>query len=131
MIVLDASALVAYLLDLEPGASAVASRVEEPFETLHAPQLLDLEVLQALRRYAAGEVSPERAGRAARALDDVRVARYPHMPLLHRIWELRANVSAYDAAYLALAEALDAPVVTLDRRMANVPGAQARIEAYG
>ena len=80
-------------------------------QTLHAPHLLDIEVAQVIRRYAAnGEIDAER-GRAALAdLADFPLRRYPHDFLLPRIWDLRNNLTAYDAVYVALAEALDAPL---------------------
>jgi predicted nucleic acid-binding protein len=98
-------------------------------ETLHAPHLLDLEVAQVLRRYERGGVLSARRG--AEALEDLaamRIERYPHDILLPRIWSLRGNASAYDAAYLALAEALDATLVTTDRRLAHIPGHAAHID---
>jgi predicted nucleic acid-binding protein len=114
------------------GTSA-ATRLSERFfaagETLHAPHLLDVEVAQVLRRYAlAGLFGAERGVEALKDLADFPIARYPHQPFLLRIWELRHNVTAYDAAYLALAEALAAPLVTRDAKLASAAGHQARIE---
>jgi predicted nucleic acid-binding protein len=128
VIVVDASALVEALLRM-PSADAVSARLFAPRETLHAPHLLDVEIAQVVRRYAAaGEIDSAR-GRAALAdLADLRLSRYPHGLLLPRIWNLRHNLSAYDAAYVALAEALDAPLVTRDRRLAAAAGHRARIE---
>ena len=128
MIVVDASALLEALLGT-PAAGAVRARLFAPRETLHAPHLLDVEVAQVLRRYAAaGEIAPER-GRAALAdLGDLPLSRYPHEVLLPRVWELRNNLTAYDAVYVALAEALDAPLLTRDRRLAAAAGHRARIE---
>jgi predicted nucleic acid-binding protein len=128
VIVVDASALLESLLRT-PAAHAVDARLFAPGETLHAPHLIDVEVAQVIRRYAAaGEIDGER-GRAALAdLADLRLTRYPHDFLLPRIWELRADFSAYDAAYVALAEALDAPLLTRDRRLAAAPGHRAQIE---
>lgn len=127
MIVVDASAVIEVLL----GTSA-ASRVAERFfaegETLHAPHLLDVEIAQVLRRYAlAGAFDSQRGGEALEDLADFPIARYPHQPFLLRIWELRHNVTAYDAAYLALAEALAAPLVTRDAKLASAAGHRARI----
>lgn len=128
MIVLDASAVLELLL-VTPAAVRQLDRVFAPEESLHAPQLLDLEVAQVLRRYcAAGEVERGRADQALTDLADLAITRYPHPPLLARIWELRHNVTAYDAAYLALAEALEAPLLTGDTRLAGAPGHRARIE---
>jgi predicted nucleic acid-binding protein len=128
VIVVDASALLEALLRM-PAAEAVEERLFAPRETLHAPHLIDVEVAQVVRRFAAaGEVDGER-GRAALAdLADLRLSRYPHGLLLPRIWDLRHNLSAYDAVYVALAEALDAPLLTRDRRLAAAAGHRARIE---
>ncbi len=128
MIVLDASAALELLLVTDRGAR-VAERIAAPDETLHAPHLIDLEVAQVLRRYVARRQLDE--GRARQALDDLRdldLNRYPHDVLLGRIWQLRDNVSAYDAAYLALAEALGASLLTSDTRLAEVPSMRARVE---
>jgi predicted nucleic acid-binding protein len=128
VIVLDASAMVEVLLRM-PAGVALEERLFVPEETLHAPHLLDVEVAQVLRRYSlAGEVS---AARCAEAIDDLAgfpIARYPHDFLMGRVWQLRANLSAYDAVYVALAEALDAPLLTRDQRLASAPGHAARIE---
>jgi predicted nucleic acid-binding protein len=128
VIVVDASALLEALLRT-PAADVVGLRLFAPGETLHAPHLLDVELAHVIRRYAAaGEIDGER-GRAALAdLADLRLLRYPHDILLPRIWDLRHNLSAYDAAYVALAEALDAPLITRDRRLAAAVGHRARIE---
>ena len=100
-------------------------------ETLHVPHLFDVEVLHALRRLTLGGlVSESRSRRALKALSDMRVTRYPHTPLVARIWELGGNLTAYDAAYVALAEALDAPLVTTDGRLAQAAGHRARVELY-
>jgi predicted nucleic acid-binding protein len=128
LIVVDASALLEALLRT-PAAQAVEERLFAPQETLHAPHLIDLEVAQVIRRYAAnGEIDSERGREALTDLTDLRLVRYPHDLLLPRIWDLRDNLSAYDAAYVALAEALDAPLVTRDRRLAAAAGHRARIE---
>jgi predicted nucleic acid-binding protein len=128
MIVIDASALLESLLRT-PAARAVERRLFDPRQTLHAPHLLDVEVARVLRRYAAnGEIDGAR-GRAALAdLADLPLSRYPHDFLLPRVWELRDNLTAYDAVYVALAEALDAPLLTRDRRMAASAGHHARVD---
>jgi predicted nucleic acid-binding protein len=128
MIVVDASALLEALLRT-PAAAAVERRLFEAGETLHAPHLLDVEVAQVVRRYAAtGEIEPDR-GRAALAdLADFPLRRYPHGFLLDRVWELRHNLTAYDAVYVALAEALGAPLLTRDQGLAGAPGHHARVE---
>ncbi len=104
-------------------------RLFDDRETLHAPHLLDVEVAQVIRRYAAaGEIGEER-GRAALAdLGDFPLQRYPHGFLLPRAWELRNNLTAYDAVYVALAEALDAPLLTRDKRLTAAAGRYARVE---
>lgn len=85
--------------------------------------------MQALRRLlATRRIDAGRAEGAVRRLDRVAVYRYPHGPLLPRIWELRHNLSAYDAAYVALAEALDTRVLTYDARLAAAPGVEGRVE---
>lgn len=127
MIVVDASALLEVLLRT-PATDAVEDRLFAPGETLHAPHLLDVEVAQVVRRYAAnGEIDGERGRAALDDLADFPLRRYPHDLLLRRIWSLRNNLTAYDAAYVALAEALDAPLLTRDRRLATASGHQARI----
>jgi predicted nucleic acid-binding protein len=128
MIVVDASAVLETLLRT-PAARAVEKRPFEPRQTLHAPHLLDIEVAQVIRRYAAkGEIDSER-GRAALAdLADFPLRRYPHDFLLPRVWDLRNNLTAYDAVYVALAEALDAPLLTRDQRLAAAAGHHARVE---
>lgn len=128
MIVLDSSAVVELLLRT-PVARQVEDRIFPMGETLHAPHLLDLEVAQVLRRYAAGgDVSPHRAQEALTDLADLPIWRYPHDLFLFRIWQLRQNLTAYDAAYVALAEALAAPLLTRDARLASAPGHRARVE---
>ena len=128
MIVVDASAVLELLLHT-PAAGVVAQRLLDPAETLHAPHLLDVEVAQVLRRYAAaGEASVERCRQALADLADLPVTRYRHTVLLPRVWELRHSLTAYDATYVALAEALDATLVTGDQRLAQAPNHQARVE---
>ncbi len=128
MIVVDASALLEVLLRT-PAAPNLERRLFEPGETLHAPHLVDLEIAQVLRRYAAsGQISAERGREALDDLAAFRLRRWPHEPLMPRVWSLRDNLTAYDAAYVALAEALEAPMLTRDRRLASAPGVRARVE---
>lgn len=128
MIVVDASAALEALLGTS-AAGAVRRRILDPAETLHAPHLLDLEVAQVLRRYAAaGRITPERGRLALADLDDLPLRRYGHAVLLPRVWELRHNLTVYDAAYVALAETLDATLLTCDLRIAGAAGPRARIE---
>lgn len=128
MIVLDASAVLELVLRT-PAGERVADRIGSPDETLHAPHLIDLEVAQVLRRYEAGRVlSPSRALEALEDYRDLDLTRYPHEIFLQRIWDLRRNVTAYDGAYLALAEVLEAPLLTADQRLASAPGHRARVE---
>jgi predicted nucleic acid-binding protein len=121
MIVLDASAAVEWLLGL-PLADSVAARLEATERTVHVPHLLAVEVAQVIRRYVAnGAVTIDRGAAALVDLADLDAARHAHEPLLPLIWRLRSNLTAYDAAYVALALALDAPLVTLDHRLATAP----------
>ncbi len=120
MIVLDSSAVVEWLLGL-PRADDVGERIVSA-DSLHAPALLDVEVAQVVRRYtAAGEIGAQTGEQALGALSELDVNRYTHELLLPLIWRLRHNVTAYDAAFLALAAALNAPLLTLDARLTRVP----------
>ena len=128
MIVVDASAMLEALLRT-PAATIVEKLLFEPSQTIHAPHLLDVEVAQVVRRFAENrELDAERGREALRDLADFPVRRYPHDFLLPRVWDLRNNFTAYDAMYVALAEALDAPLLTRDKRLAASPGHHARIE---
>jgi predicted nucleic acid-binding protein len=128
VIVVDASALLEALLRT-PAAGAVETRLFRPRQTLHAPHLIDVEVAQVVWRYAAnGEIDGERGRAALIDLADLPLRRYPHDFLLPRVWDLRNNLTAYDAVYVALAEVLDAPLITRDKRLATAAGHYARIE---
>jgi predicted nucleic acid-binding protein len=127
VIVLDASAALEVLLRT-PASAAIEERLFAPGETLHAPHLIDVEIAQVLRRYArSGQASAERCEIALEDWAEFRVTRYAHEPLLARMWALRDNFTAYDAAYVALAEGLEAPLLTRDARLARAPGHGASI----
>jgi len=128
VIVVDASALLEFLLQT-PLGSRVEARLCRDRDELHSPHLADVEVTQGLRRLVrTGEVSPGRAAEAIADLADLDLHRHPHLDLLTRAWTLRDNVTAYDAMYIALAEALDASIVTCDAPLAKAPGHRARID---
>lgn len=130
MIVVDASAVIDVLLRT-PAGKAAERWMFDPTETLHTPYLLDVEAAQVIRRYAAnGMIDADRGRAALDDLVDLPVHRYPHAVLLPRVWELRDNMTAYDAVYVALAEALDATLLTGDKRLAVAPGHRARIACY-
>ena len=129
MIVVDASAFLDVLLRT-PAAPSLEGHLFAAGQTLHAPHLVDVEIAQVLRRYAAQrEISAARGEQALNDFAGLPLTRYPHQPFLSRIWELRDNLSAYDAAYVALAEVLGAPLLTSDRRLARTPGHEAQIIA--
>jgi predicted nucleic acid-binding protein len=128
LIVLDASSVLEVLLRTE-AAVRIEDRIFSSEETLHAPHLLDLEVAQVLRRYSAsGQMDPERGRQALADLTDLPITRYPYDLFLPRIWELRHNMTAYDAVYVALAETLPATLITRDARLNSVPGHTATVE---
>lgn len=113
--------------DGDDGDRARARLSEDPF--LHAPYLVDLEVLSVLRRRsAAGDVDDRRANLAIQDLEDLPIVRYPHLPFARRAWELRDNVTPYDAVYVALAELLDCPFVTADKRLTTAAGIRCSVE---
>lgn len=117
MIVIDASAFI----DAVDGSRPVLERIAG--EDIHAPHLLDVEVLSALRRLvAARRLDPQAAVAALHILEESDIRRHPHPPLLGVAWSLRERISAYDAAYVGLAAALDAPLVTTDRKLGAVAG---------
>ena len=130
MIVVDASAALELLL--RPAThERLVERLLGTGELLVAPHLLDLEVVQVLRRFAAsGELSEQRAGEALEDWSMLRITRYPHETCLRRVWQLRHNLTAYDGIYVALAESLDCPLVTCDGPLAAAPGPRATIELF-
>jgi predicted nucleic acid-binding protein len=131
MLVVDASA-VAELLLRRPAATRIERHIVERDHSLHAPHLLDVEVLSALRRLvASGEATADRAGAAVADLLDLPIARYPHHVLAPRVWALRDNFSAYEATYVALAESIvesGAPLLTADARLARATRARTRVD---
>jgi predicted nucleic acid-binding protein len=128
-VVVDASALIEALLpDREP--TELGLRLDRA-GSLHAPHLLDVEVASGLRRLvSAGDLSADRAWDMLDETLSLPIRYYPHSALLDRAWELRDNATLYDGVYLALAAALDAPLVTCDARLARVPGHGASVEVY-
>lgn len=131
MIVVDASALLEFLLQT-PLGTRVEARLFRGQDEFHSPHLIDVEVTQGLRRLVRmGEVSADRAAEAIADLAGLDLHRHAHLDLLTRAWKLRDNVTAYDAMYVALGEALDAPVVTCDKPLAKAPGHRAHIEVIG
>ena len=130
IIVVDASAVLEVLLQTAAGAP-MTPRLLSKDTSLHAPHLLDLEVAQVLRRYVReGEVEPHRARQALEDLLALPLERYSHDLLLPRVWELRENLTAYDASYVALAEILEATLLTRDDRIRKAPGHSARVEVF-
>ena len=129
-VVLDASAVVELVLGTGVGGR-IRDRVADPRVSLHSPELVDLEVLHVLRRYERlGTVLPDRVAGAFQNLVDLDLVRYSHAALLERVWSRRFNLTAYDAAYVTLAEILDAPILTTDGRLARVPGLAVTVELF-
>ena len=129
MIVVDTSAILTILLG-RPGIPGLADRVRSD-DDLHAPHLLDVEFQHALWRLVRRRaISDDRASDALTDLADLAIVRYPHVPLADRMWALRHNVTAYDAAFLALAEILAVPLITCDARLARAPGHRAAVEVF-
>jgi predicted nucleic acid-binding protein len=122
LIVVDASAAVAALLNAGPARRAVGA------DQLHAPHLIDSEVANALRRSeAAGRVSSASATAALATWRGLGLIRYPVIGVIDRVWQLRSSLSSYEAAYVALAEALGCALVTCDRRLTLAPRLQCPI----
>jgi predicted nucleic acid-binding protein len=128
LIVLDASAAIELVLQTDR-AQRIAARALDPDERLHAPHLIDLEVIQVLRRLVmARAIVTTRAEEALADFDQLVIERHAHRPLSRRVWSLRLTMSAYDAAYVALAEALPAPLLTCDAKLSRARGHAAQIE---
>jgi predicted nucleic acid-binding protein len=126
VIVVDASVIAPALGD--DGPDGERARLRLASEELVAPELIDLEVASAWRRAArSGKLSGQRAEQALADLLDLPLARAPHQPLMSRIWELRDNLTAYDAAYVALAEALGGPLLTADEPLSRAVGTRCEI----
>lgn len=131
MIVIDASALAELVVGGTPRAAQLAARIAGPSESLHAPHLIDLEVTSVLRSLVARQqLSSALATRAIGDLLTLDITRYPHDGLVPRSWQLRGNLTVHDAAYIALAESLRAPLVTCDRQLAAAPGNRAQVEVF-
>jgi predicted nucleic acid-binding protein len=127
VLVVDASVVAAAVGDDAGDGDQARSRLRG--ETLTAPELLDLEVASVLRRQvASGAMAARRAGLALVDLAELPLQRVPHRGLIDRCWQLRDNVSIYDAAHVALAEAIGADLLTADGRLARAPGLKCRIE---
>jgi predicted nucleic acid-binding protein len=128
VIVLDASAVIEWLLR-SPAGITIDRRIFSRSESLHAPHLVDVEVIQVLRRYVREKKLSNRRGQEAlEDFADLPLSRYPHDFLIPRIWELRATLTAYDAAYVVLAELLDARLLTCDGKIASASGHYANVE---
>ncbi len=131
MIVLDASAAVSVILNLGTSAPGIRRRLDEVDGEFHVPHLFEVEVFSTLRRHnLRGLLSEERSRVALDRLLSMRLVRYPHTSFIERIWELKDNVTAYDASYIALAETLDAPLITTDGPLARSSGHRASIELF-
>lgn len=128
MIVVDASVVVELVLRLD-AADALMDRLFAGNEKLYAPELIDVEVAQVIRRYwLSRDITAARGAEAISDLADLPITRMPHAPLLKRVWDQRANLTAYDATYLALAEALDAILITRDRALRKAARSRAIVE---
>ena len=126
MLVVDASVLVVAIADDGPDGDHARTRLRG--ERLAAPEIVDLEVSSVLRRLMRGEKDARRAQLALTDLAELPLVRASHQPLLARCWELRDNLTMYDAAYVALAEALQATLITGDRRLTRASGPRCHIE---
>jgi predicted nucleic acid-binding protein len=127
LIVVDASVLAPAFIDDASDGDRVRDRLGR--ERLAAPAVVDLEVVSAIRRaLRVGRLDSRRSRQALVDLMAIRLRRLPHGPLLPRIWGLRDNLTPYDAAYVALAEAIGAPLLTADRRLARAPGIDCQVE---
>ncbi|HEY4996414.1 MAG TPA: type II toxin-antitoxin system VapC family toxin [Solirubrobacteraceae bacterium] len=129
MLVVDTSAVLEALAARDPAPGLIERLAEDG--DLHGPHLIDTELLHALRRMSINrQISDERAEDARSDFAELALRRYRHQPLSDRVWELRHNITAYDATFIALAEALSAPLITCDARLAATPGHDAEIELF-
>jgi predicted nucleic acid-binding protein len=129
VLVVDTSAVLEALAAHDPAPGLVERLAQDG--DLHGPHLIDTEVLHALRRMTLdGTISDERATDARTDFAELALVRYPHQPLNDRVWALRHNLTAYDATFIALAETLDAPLITCDARLASAPGHAAHVELF-
>jgi len=129
VLVVDTSAVLAALVGRRQAAELVEHLAQDG--DLHAPHLIDTEVLHTLRRLTiTAEISEDRATDALGDFAELALVRYPHQPLSGRVWELRHNLTAYDATFVALAEALGAPLVTCDARLASAPAHRAVVALF-
>jgi predicted nucleic acid-binding protein len=129
VLVVDTSAVLAALVGW-PKIPALLEALASDGD-LHAPHLIDVELLHALRRLVLqGDLSEDRAQDCRSDFADLAISRYPHQPLADRMWELRHNLTASDSAFAALSEALGAPLVTCDARVAEAPGHGANVHLY-
>lgn len=127
MLIVDASVLAPLLADAGDDGKRFRTRFQG--QSIAGPDLLRIEVTSVLRRHAnTGQLTAEQAAAAISDLLDFPITVFPTAPLLRRVWELRPNLTAYDACYVALAEAVDSVLITADRRLANAPGPRCRIE---
>jgi predicted nucleic acid-binding protein len=129
VLVIDTSAVLEALVARDP-ARGLVDRLAQDGD-LHAPHLIDTEVLHALRRMTGHrQLSDDRAADARTDFADLTLVRYPHEPFNDRVWDLRHNLTAYDATFVALAEALEAPLLTCDARLAAARGHRARVVVF-
>lgn len=127
MIVADAGVLLSSVTDLGGDGETARDRIHT--DQVAVPHLVDIEFISALRGILLGErLTPSEAERALRGFERLPLRRLDHTPLLWRCWELRANLTSYDAMYVALAEALAVPLVTQDARLGRAPGLRCAVE---
>lgn len=129
MIVVDASVVVEILLQTRRGTALSGRLLVEEEQDLHAPHLIGVETVQALRRLQLeGQLEAARSEQAVADLFALGIERHPHELLLPRAWELRDNLTIYDGIYVALAELLEVPLLTCDARLARAPGIRTEVE---